>query len=207
MYYVSNEGSGNNRKAVMRKENSSGEIVNGDLGFVLKNTTAGNVQILFPDLISNSGYSVEISYETYRNNVSIIDDENAKKIVDPYTDSIYTPVSAGIIFGNINATKVSDTSFKLDYVGGNYLESVKCISFTSRLLGTNTAISGTLSDNSLFTKSGSNYSLLIGNSSSNNFNLNFATKGTYNITMTYYTNLSCSNDSKVNSHTSVIVVE
>ena len=188
----------------MRERDKTGTIVNTYTEFELKNNTYGNINIIFPNLNANSGYSFEISYDTYRNNVSIVNDESAKKSVDPYTDSIYTPISEGIVLGNIVSNKVSDTSFKVDYIGGKNIEKIKCVSFTSKLLGTNTTISGSITGNSIFTKTANNYSLLVNND--NRFNLNFASSGTYNINLTYYTDSSCSNSSKIYSHTSVIVI-
>ena len=209
VYYVSNEGSGDNRKAVMREGGASGSVVS-ELGFVLRKGTIGNVTMIFPNLEKNSGYSIEISYETYRNNVSIVNDDEGKILVDPYTDSVYTPVNEGIdgvVFGNIVSSKDSDTSFKIDYIGGNYLESIKCVSFTSRLTGTYNSISGTISNNSIFTRNSTGYSIVISNENSGSPNLDFSTTGTYYITLKYYKDLLCSNSSEVYSHTTGFVVE
>ncbi len=163
-----------------------------------------NVSILFPNLVNNSQYAIELSYDTYRNNVSFGDDETKKTAVSPYTDYIYTPITEGITLGNVVISKASDTSFKLEYIGSNNLSHIKRVDYKVNLRGSSYSTSGNVTGNSIFTKSGDNYILSVNLTSSENSTFDFSTKGTYTVSITYYTDTD--GTEKVHSSTFSIIV-
>ena len=149
------------------------------------------VKLEFPDLKNNTQYSVEFTYDTYRNNMSFVDDEDRKTFVNPYTDYIYTPISAGITLGNVSFTKESNTSFKLLYDGSTNLNDIKRVDYKVNLKGSFDSTSGEIvvsnTNKAIFTASGGLYYLLVDFKDSYNSGFDFSAKGTYNITVTYYT--------------------
>ena len=158
--------------------------------------------VRFPNLSKYSQYSIELSYDTYRNNVSFIGDDNKVKTPDSYIDYIYTPLNEGITLGNVVISKESNTSFKLEYIGSNNLNKIKRVDYKVTLSGTST--SGYLSGDSIFAKKGNNsnnYSLVVDLSNSN---FDFKTSGTYIVAITYYTDVDGKN--KIYSSTFSILV-
>ncbi len=197
VYTVKND----NNKTIITKPGSS-EII--DITNVCSKlvSNSDNCTITFPKLNSNTQYSIELSYDTYRNNVSFNRDDNKIKTPDSYIDYIYTPLSAGITLGNVVISKESDSSFKLEYIGSNNLNNIKKVDYKVTLRGSTTSITGSLSGDSIFTKKGNNYSLVVDLSNSN---FDFKTSGTYNVAITYYT-IDENGEKKIHSNTFSILV-
>ena len=86
------------------------------------NVTAGNEEtgitnetIKFTGLKSNTQYIIEITYDTYRNNVGFTPSQ--KEAITPFTDVIYTPISNGITLGTITASASTAKEVILTYTG------------------------------------------------------------------------------------------
>ena len=191
-----------NNKTVMIKSGSNNSTNLYDQAVLHSKNT--NIKIKFPNLNNNTQYSIEISYETYRNNVSFNGDSNKMKSVNPYTDYIYTPISEGITLGNVVINKENDSAFKLEYIGSNNLNNIKRVDYKVNLTGSTYFTSGSILGNSIFAKNGNNYSLNVNLTKSANSSFNFKTSGTYNVTITYYTDEAGNN--KVYSSTFSILV-
>ena len=199
IYTVKND----NNKTIITKPMSS-EIIDITKACPKLVSNSDNCTITFPNLSANTQYSIELSYDTYRNNVSFNGDDNKIKTPDSYIDYIYTPLSEGITLGNVVISKESDSSFKLEYIGSNNLNNIKRVDYKVTLRGSTTSTSGSLSGDSIFAKKGNNYSLLVDLSNSNNSNFDFKTSGTYNVAITYYTDENGKN--KIYSSTFSILV-
>ena len=198
VYTVKNK----DNKTVIIKSGSDATDILYDEAMLYFNST--NVSVKFPNLNNNTQYSIELSYDTYRNNVSFNKDNIKIKTPDSYIDYIYTPLSEGITLGNVVISKESDSSFKLEYIGSNNLNNIKRVDYKVTLRGSTISTSGSLSGDSIFAKKGNNYSLVVDLSNSNNSNFDFKTSGTYNVAITYYTDEDGKN--KIHSSTFSILV-
>jgi hypothetical protein len=148
---------------------------------------SNKIDVKFTGLDNNKRYTVELSYDTYRNNVNYTDSE--KETASPYTNSIYTPISSGITLGEGYASKVSDTSFKLSYVGSHSINEIKKVSYKINLRGSSLVTSGEISGDTLFSCSDDEdvCSLLIDlNDSTFGNGFTLKEKGTYNVSIGFY---------------------
>ena len=185
IYTVKNE----NGKTIMIRSGTNEKTYIDENNELLHVGNQANIK--FPKLNNNTQYSIELSYETYRNNVSFIGDENKKREVSTYIDYIYTPINEGITLGNVIISKQSDSSFRLEYLGSKNLNKIKRVDYKVALLGSTNSASGSLTG-SIFTQSGNNYVLNVDFKESYSDNKNFKFEkvssgtATYNISITYY---------------------
>lgn len=201
VYTVKNQ---NGKAYLIKSGSSSGTPLSGGAKLDVKST----VDIEFQNLKSNTQYSIELAYDTYRNNVSFFEDEGKKREVSPYIDYIYTPISAGITLGDVNVSKESNTSFKLLYDGATNINDIKRVDYRVTLKGSSNSASGEFvakSNSAIFTVSNGVYYLLFDLKNSNNAKFNFSTVGTYNISVTYYTDTA--GKEKIHSSTHSIIVQ
>lgn len=97
----------------------------------------------FKGLNSNSLYHIELSYETYRNNVGYTESEKIN--ATPFTTFTYTPVDNNITLGAITARQVNSKSIVLAYNGAsNLCEKITRVSYTISVNGSTSKVSGTL---------------------------------------------------------------
>ena len=85
-----------------------------------------------------------------------------------------------------------------------HLNNIKRVDYKVNLTGSTYFTSGSIIGNSIFAKNGNNYSLNVNLTKSDNSSFNFKTSGTYNVTITYYTDEAGNN--KVYSSTFSILV-
>ncbi|MBQ6494908.1 MAG: hypothetical protein IJI49_02790 [Bacilli bacterium] len=113
----------------IKLKNSKNEVVN-----TRSNVSASteNKTITFTGLDANALYYVELSYETYRNNVGY--SESEKVATTPFTDFIYTPIDVGITLGTITATQNNNKRLTLTYNGAyNMTNNIKKVKYTISL--------------------------------------------------------------------------
>ena len=142
-----------------------------------------NKEVIFSKLSSDKLYSVELSYENYRNNVGF--SESEKIAVRPFVDYIYTPSSElGIRIGTVTGEKISNQKIQLLYSGSvNLSKKIVRIDYTITLKsGTGNKNSGSYRiddvNNSIFTNERDNLLFVIdfsdedfGHSSNNKYAL------------------------------------
>ena len=153
-------------------------------------STIGEKKITFAGLKANELYYVELSYETYRNNAGLTEQE--KIATTPFTDFIYTPIDAGITLGTITALQSEPQKITLTYNGAyNMINNIKKVSYTIAQKSGSSTASGTYEISSetpnIFTISSDKTPKLIidiTNSSDPNFNLRSG--NTYIITTQYW---------------------
>ncbi|MCI6266371.1 MAG: hypothetical protein MR598_05960 [Erysipelotrichaceae bacterium] len=152
-----------------------------------------NNKIKFTGLSSNTLYYVELSYETYRNNVGFT--EKQKTTTTPFTDFTYTPIDAGITLGTITAGQSSAKTVTLTYNGSSNLsDNITRVDYTISLKGGSSKTTGTYkvdSDTpSIFTITSDKTPKLIIDTSNSKYSSNtsftFKTGNTYIITTQYY---------------------
>lgn len=152
-----------------------------------------NKKIKFSGLSSNTLYYVELSYETYRNNVDLPEDQ--KDNTTPFTDFIYTPVDAGITIGTITAGQSSARSVTLTYNGSsNLTNKIVRVHYTISLKGGSSTTNGDYiideTNSSIFTIAADKTPKLTIDTSdskhSSNTGFTFKTGNTYIITTQYY---------------------
>ena len=189
----------------VKLKNEKGEIVNSGssckyyLNNTLKTSNDGcviamklpsaNQKIKFINLTSNTGYYVELSYETYRNNVGFSEDK--KDDTTPFTDFKYTPISNDITLGAITATQGGSTNVTLTYNGAENLSKIVKVKYTISQLKGSSIATGTYivkePTDSIFTIIGANGNpKLIINTSDENNNFSFKSGNTYLIRTQYY---------------------
>ena len=151
-----------------------------------------NSKFRFVDLNPNTQYLVELTYDTYRNNVNFSDED--KIAADPYNDTIYTPSPNNITtIGYITASQISSSKILLTHnaASPSIPSLITKVNYTISLLGTSSKVTGsyTISDNnpSLFTI-GSNKTLTTTIDLEESSNPNFMIKSgnNYLITTQYY---------------------
>lgn len=150
-------------------------------------------KIQFAGLSSNTLYYIDLSYQTYRNNVGFTEEE--KVLVVPFTDFIYTPIASNITLGTVTASLVNNKSVALTYNGStNLTKNIVEVSYTISLKGASNKVSGTYSlDNGvteIFTLVSSGLPRFTIDVSDNNISSNtafrFQTGNTYIISTQYY---------------------
>lgn len=99
-----------------------------------------NKEIRFNELSSNTLYYIELSYETYRNNVGY--SEFQKTYTTPFTDFIYTPIDAGITLGTITAGQSGSKGVILTYNGSTNLSQIVRVFYTISLKGGSSKATG-----------------------------------------------------------------
>lgn len=156
---------------------------------VTLNANEINTNVKFTGLSSNTLYYVELSYDTYRNNVGFT--ETQKTTSTPFTDFIYTPVAAGITLGTITAGQSTSKSVTLAYNGSANLGNIIEVKYTISLKGGSSKTSGTYTkddDNSNIFSIGTDKTpkLIIDVSESDNTSFTFKSGNTYIITTHYY---------------------
>ena len=94
-----------------------------------------NTNIMFGgNLVANAMYSVNFSYDTYRNNVGF--SEEQKISVTPSRSFIYSPNKYGVVLGQVTSSLVSNQSVALTYSGSHLLSNkVRKILYTITLNG------------------------------------------------------------------------
>ena len=98
--------------------------------------------IKFTGLSSNTLYYIELSYETYRNNVGLT--EAQKDDTTAFTDFIYTPIAADITLGTITAVQSGAKGIFLTYNGSSNLsENIVEVKYTVSLKGGSSNVTGT----------------------------------------------------------------
>lgn len=147
----------------------------------------GNTEIIFKGLKSNTQYFIELSYQTYRNNVGYTEEQ--KIATTPFTDFIYTPISNDITLGTITAGNASGKSVTLSYNGSaNLSEKIVEVAYTIQLKNGSSSISGTYAidkDNPyIFITTTDRIPRLIIDLNDTNFS--FRTGNTYIISTQYY---------------------
>lgn len=152
-----------------------------------------NKEIKFTGLSSNTLYYVELSYETYRNNIGL--SETQKTNATPFTDFTYTPIDAGITLGTITAGQSSAKNVTLTYNGSaNLSNHIVAVDYTISLKGGSSKTSGTYrvddTTPNIFTiASDKTPKLTIDTSDSkysSNTSFSFRSGNTYIITTQYY---------------------
>lgn len=151
-----------------------------------------NQEIKFNHLDSNTLYYVELSYDTYRNNVNYTEDE--KDDVTPFKDFIYTPINAGITLGTITAGQSNSQSVTLTYNGSSNLsENITKVTYTISLKGGSSRTTGTyevVDGKNIFTVASDRIPRLVIDTSDSNYSSNpsfrFQKGNTYIITTQYY---------------------
>lgn len=152
-----------------------------------------NKEIKFTELSSNTLYYVELSYETYRNNVGFT--ETQKTATTPFTDFTYTPIDAGITLGTITAGQSTARTVTLTYNGSSNLsENITRVDYTISLKGGSSKTTGTYrvsaSNPNIFTVTTDKIPKLTIDTSNSDFSSNtsftFKSGNTYIITTQYY---------------------
>lgn len=152
-----------------------------------------NKEIKFTELSSNTLYYVELSYETFRNNIGF--NEIQKTNATPFTDFTYTPIDAGITLGTITAGQSTTTNVTLTYNGSaNLSNNIVAVDYTISLKGGSSKTSGTYRVSTdtpnIFTIATDKTPRLTINTSdskfSSNTGFNFKSGNTYIITTQYY---------------------
>ena len=152
-----------------------------------------NKNITFSNLKSNTLYYIELSYETYRNNVGFSDDDKIK--TTPFTDFTYTPIDAGITLGTITARQLTGKSITLTYNGSSNLsKNITKVHYTISLKGGSSKVTGTFEISeklpNIFTVASDDIPRLtidVANTDySDNTGFNFKAGNTYIITTQYY---------------------
>lgn len=86
-------------------------------------------------------YYIELSYQTYRNNNGLTEDEKINST--PFTDFIYTPVDAGITLGTITAQQNGNKKVILAYNGAsNMTNNIKKVKYTISQKGSSSKVQG-----------------------------------------------------------------
>ena len=94
-----------------------------------------NTNVMFGgNLVANAMYSVNFSYNTYRNNVGF--SEEQKVNVTPSRSFIYSPNKYGIVLGQVTSSLLTNQSVAINYSGSHLLsDKVKEILYTVTLNG------------------------------------------------------------------------
>ena len=105
------------------------------------NVNSVNKKITFSGLSANTLYYIELSYQTYRNNNGLTEDEKINST--PFTDFIYTPVDAGITLGTITAQQNGNKKVILAYNGAsNMTNNIKKVKYTISQKGSSSKVQG-----------------------------------------------------------------
>lgn len=105
------------------------------------NVNSINKKITFSGLSANTLYYIELSYQTYRNNNGLTEDEKINST--PFTDFIYTPVDAGITLGTITAQQNGNKKVILAYNGAsNMTNNIKKVKYTISQKGSSSKVQG-----------------------------------------------------------------
>ena len=116
------------------------KIVSSDGKLVLDASNLGDI-VYFVGLSSNSLYYVEISYDTYMNNIGLTEDE--KRAITPFTDFIYTPIDNNITLGTMTAGQSTSKSVTLTYNGSsNLADNITKVKYTISLKGGSSKTTG-----------------------------------------------------------------
>ena len=157
-----------------------------------RDSTIGK-EYTFNDLKPNSLYYIELSYNSYRNNVGFSDEDKISSI--PFTTIVYTPVNNNITLGSINAKSISGKSISLTYNGSsNLVDKIVKVKYTITADKGNSKVSGEFvkgeNTSSIFTVASDKIPRLIIDVSnvnhSDNIGFNFIAGYTYIITTNYY---------------------
>ena len=172
-----------------------------------------NKELKFINLNPNSRYYIELTYDTYRNNVGYT--EIKKTEITPFTDSIFTPPPNDIkTLGYISAYALSNKQIRLTH--NAYSESIifknpdavinnktiTIVDYTITLMGGSNAVNGTISINdtnpSIFTiNPDKSLSMTIDVSqTSDNPNYTFKSGNKYLVTTQYYYDNNNTDDSQ-----------
>ena len=153
----------------------------------------GNTEIKFTGLTSNTLYYIELSYETYRNNLGYTEEQ--KTMTTPFTDFIYTPISNDITLGTITAGSATGKGVVLTYNGSaNLSEKIVRVDYKIQLKNGSSITTGTYkidsnNSNIFVVSTDKTPKLTIDTSNSaysTNTNFTFKTGSTYIITTQYY---------------------
>lgn len=103
---------------------------------------SANNRITFDDLSSNTLYYIELTYDSYRNNVGFTEEQ--KVATTPFTDFTYTPIADDITLGTITAGQATGNSVTLTYNGSsNLAENIIEVYYTISLKGGSSKTTGT----------------------------------------------------------------
>lgn len=101
-----------------------------------------NNRVTFEKLSSNTLYYIELTYDTYRNNVGFTEEQ--KVATTPFTDFTYTPIADDITLGTITAGQATGNSVTLTYNGSsNVAENIIEVYYTIQLKGGSNITTGT----------------------------------------------------------------
>ncbi len=105
-----------------------------------------NSKIKVGKLSSDTLYYVQITYQTYRNNVGYTEENKVE--VSPFLNFIYTPNASGVTLGEISASLDGNKKVILTYSGSSKLtESITKVIYTIRLMGgSSNFVTGTYSN-------------------------------------------------------------
>lgn len=175
----------------IKLKNEKGEVVAQKDSVDAKLTPQSEIR--FTGLSSNTLYYIELSYETYRNNVGYTESQKIATI--PFTDFTYTPIDAGITLGTITAGQATSKGVTLTYNGSsNMVGNITRVHYTISLKGGSSKVSGDYrvddSHASIFTIAADKTPKLTIDVSDSNFSDNtsftFKPGNTYIISTQYY---------------------
>lgn len=175
----------------VKLKDEKGNVINQKTGIDASEINPQSIK--FTGLSSNTLYYVELSYETYRNNIGFTDSQ--KTDATPFTDFTYTPVDAGITLGTITAGQSSAKNVILTYNGSaNLSENITRVHYTISLKGGSSKTTGDYKIDkdhpNIFTIATDKTPKLIIDTSDSDYSTNtsfsFKSGNTYIITTQYY---------------------